>query len=227
MLKLLIQGIAVFVMSLALGGIGVYLYSYFSQDRSVEGKTVTIDLLRKDNGLVEEVFDTEGLLMDQLAYSFDKSSQREQAVEVLKQAGISAEIHDSRIMVQSGKSGLALDLLSLKGYIPGIENFSFTDVTADEGSLRHRIQNRIATQNMLANMVETMTAGVEAARVYLDSKSVNGDIDDIRVLILRKDGVNGLNLSDLEGIRSNIVAMTGVEDSSIIDIVDSKTGKSY
>ena len=226
MFRLILQGMAVFILSLALGGLGVYLFSlYRGEEKPV--RTLTLNLQSQDTGLVEEVLDANGLLMDQLAYSFTSAGNREQAVSLLLKAGISAEIHGSRVMVPGGKSGLALDILSLEGYIPGVENFTFTDITAPQGTLQYKIQNRLATQNLLSNMVATMTEGVEAARVSLGSESIVGDLDNIQVVIQRKPGVNGLSVADLEGVRSNIVAMTGISDAAIIKIVDRETGDKY
>ena len=226
-MRLVLQGIVVFIMSLALGGVGVYLFSVFKGEKRQENTNITINLIKENTGLVDEVFDNDGVLMDQLAYSFDSDELRQKAVGIINKASVVAEIHDNRVMVEHGKAGLALDILSLAGIIPGVENFTFTDVTASEGSLDYKVQNRLATQNMLSNMIATMADGIEKARVFLVSKDIVGEIDDVKVVILRRDGVNGLNVKDLEGIKENILAMTGVESKSLIDIIDSKTGKSY
>ncbi len=226
-MKLVLHGIVVFIMSLALGGLGVYLFSAFKGEKSQDNNNITINLIKENTGLVDEIFDNNGTLMDQLAYSFDSDELRHKAVEIINKASVVAEIHDSRVMVEHGKAGLALDILSLAGFIPGVENFTFTDVTASKGSLEYKVQNRLATQNMLSNMIATMAEGVEKARVLLVSKDIVGSIDDIKVIILRKDGVNGLNVKDIEGIKENILAMTGVESKYLIAIIDSKTGKSY
>lgn len=224
MFRIVMQGLIVFIMSLALGGAGVYLYSTLKEPKK---KSVNIKFLQRQVGLVDEVFDDGGALMDQLAYTFDNDDIRARAVETINRAGIVAKMVDDRVMVESGKAGLALDVLSLKDFIPGVRNFSFTDVTAIEGSIEYKVQNRLATQNMLANMIETMAEGVEEASVELESEAVVGDIDGVKVMVLRRDGVNGLNFKDLEDIKLNIIAMTGISDKSIVDIVDVETGKSF
>ena len=226
MFKLVLQGAVVFIMSLVLGGVGMYLFSLYKGEKKPI-TTITLNLTKKDTGLVDEVRDSNGLLMDQLAYTFDTAAEKGRAVALLQQAGIPAEIHGARVVVEGGKSGLALDILSLMGYIPGVENFTFTDITAPQDTLRYKIQNRLATQNMLSNMVATMTEGVEEAKVFLGSRSIVGALDDIQVVVLRKPEVKGLNIEDLEGVRDNIMAMTGVNDISTIRIVDSETRKDY
>ncbi len=227
MVRLIVHGVIVFFMSLALGGVGVYLYSVFFPSDDTPVRKVTLSLNRNDSGLVSEVYDSNGVLMDQLSYFFGSEEERKQAVELLVKAGIKAEVHDSRIMVESGKTALSMDVLSLVGLIPGVENFTFTDITAAEGSLQYRVEQRLATQNLLANMIATMAEGVAEARVYLGADNVIGDISFIKVIIKRRAGVNGLNKSDLDGIEDNILAMTGITDRSIIDIHDSDTGKKY
>ncbi len=227
MVRLIVHGIIVFVMSLALGGVGVYLYSVFFPSVEAPVRKVTLSLNPKDSGLVSEVYDSNGVLMDQLSYFFGGDAERKQAVDLLVQAGIKAEIHDSRVMVESGKTALAMDVLSLVGLIPGVDNFTFTDITAPEGSLQYKVEQRLATQNLLGNMIATMAEGVAEARVYLGAENIIGDISFIKVIIKRRAGVNGLQKSDLDGIEDNILAMTGITDRSIIAIHDSETGKKY
>ncbi len=225
MLRLILQGILVFVVSLILGGVAVYLITSL---RRPEVPVLKLNLVQQDDGIVNEVFDASGMVMDQLSYSFEKPAERQKVAALLQKAGINSALNGERIMVEGGKTGIAMDLLALKGLIPGVDNFSFTEVTAEEGTLRHKLQQRLATQNMLANMIATMTEGVDRAQVNLEAgETLDGDISKVKVVIDRQAGVNGLKVTDLAGIRENVSAMTGVEDISRIDIIDSKTGNKY
>ncbi len=225
MLRLILQGILVFVVSLILGGVAVYLITSL---RRPEVPVLKLNLVQQDDGIVDEVFDASGMIMDQLSYSFEKPAERQKVAALLQKAGINSALNGERIMVEAGKTGVAMDLLALKGLIPGVDNFSFTEVTAEEGTLRHKLQQRLATQNMLANMIATMTEGVDRAQVNLEAgETLDGDISRVKVVIDRRAGVNGLKLADLAGIRENVSAMTGVEDIARIEIIDSKTGNKY
>lgn len=184
------------------GTLGRYFYEYLQE--------------REQTAPISEVVAPDGETFTMLPYQPEDAEARKRAVFLLEREGLRHKTVENKLMVQPGQVPLAMDIMAQANLVPGTEHFSFVEILVDSEKepRRYELQQLLATQNMLANMIPAMSAAVERARVLINPNIPGEPPTAFVTLYLRKgteleEGIPG-------DIRDHVSALAvGVEPRNV------------
>lgn len=96
----------------------------------------------------------------------------ERCAAELRRHHVDYRVVDGKLLAESAKIPLAMDALQAAG-LGDARHFSFREITADpeKEPERHALQERLATQNMLANLITLLADDIADARVVIDPEA--------------------------------------------------------
>lgn len=97
----------------------------------------------------------------------------ERCAAELKRHAVDYRVVEGKLLAESAKIPLAMDALQAAGLGDDARHFSFREITADpeKEPERHALQERLATQNMLANLITLLADDIADAKVVIDPEA--------------------------------------------------------
>lgn len=109
----------------------------------------------------------DGKIFTLLPTIIEHEKQLTEVGDLLAKYKIAYAVDEQKIMVAPEQLPLALELLQVAGLAPDAQHFSFTEVTAPPATLRYELQQQLATQNMVANMLTLLADEIVSAQVNI------------------------------------------------------------
>lgn len=150
------------------------------------------------------------------------AATRERVEEELRKHAIDYRVVEDKVMVESVKTPLAMDALQTAGLGGAARHFSYREITADpqKEPERYALQQQLADQNMLGNMLALMAAEIVSADVRFDLAARTA-----RVRLTLKPGTKGLPAGLLKEIREHVRAVAGDVQVEIVQEKSANSGK--